>query len=465
MAEPTSSQGGTMRLARRICLVLALGATLAVPAALAASGKSAAHSKWTRITGPGNAGAQLGLARTSDGVLNVIWNHGNPAPTSIYDTRYSLSGGKLTTSTVATKFGGAGGLGLLVMPDGSLRLFASGAPTTNSAAVGINTFTAPANGTGWHLVSGDIWGGPPAGASSTIGATLTKTGEPVTGWGGAFQVGLAAGGSGTTACACFSLQGNLATDAGTGAVVMSGLGQPSGYKYAGTFVQEVTPASGGRVMLPSANQGSGDSGISGRSGASGVYVMYSDYTRPNVTKPAVRLYRYKGATRTIAKGQFTVAKAFAGPEGRLWLAWGDAHTVFVTRTNKAAGRREPVQKLKAPPGTGFLADADGEGSQGALDLFVKSDAGGNYGFFHAHVLARFALGAKVARHRKGRPAKVTLIVRDAGDPVAGVKIKIGRRPLTTNAKGAVTLTLKSGSYSVKATASGYKAASAKVRVS
>jgi hypothetical protein len=455
-----------MRSARRIVIALVLAATLAVPAALAASAKSTAHSKWVRITGPNNTGAQLGLARTSDGVLNVIWNHGVPAPTTIYDTRYSSSGAKLGTSTVVSNFGGAGALAALVMSDGSLRLFASGAATTGSSVVGIHTFTAPASGTPWTRAAGDVWGGAPAGASSTIGAALTKTGVPVTGWGGAFQVGLSSGTSGTTACACFSLQGNLATDASSGAVIMSGLGQPSGYKYAGTFVQEVTPSNGGRVVLPSANQGSGDSGVSGRLGASGVYVMYSDNTRPQVTKPAVRLYRYKGATKTIAKGAFTVAKVFPGPQGRLWLMWGDAQDgVFVTRTNKAAGKREPVQKLKAPPGTGFLWDADGEGSQGALDLFVKSDAGGGLGFWHAHVLARFSLKARVAHHRKGTAAKVTLVLRDAGDAVAGAKISVGKRKLTTNAKGAVSLKLRHGVYSVGAKAPSYKPAKVKVKVS
>ncbi len=454
-----------MRSARRIVIALVLAATLAVPAAFAASGKSSARSKWVRITGPNNTGAQVGLARTSDGVLNVIWNHGTPAPTTIYDTRYSASGAKLGTKTVVTNFGGAGGLAVLVMPDGSLRLFASGATATGSSVVGINTFTAPANGAAWVRASGDVWGGPPAGAEGTIGAALTSSGLPVTGWGGSFQVGLAAGGLGTTACSCFALQGDLATDAGSGAVVMSGLGQPSGYKYAGTFVQEVTPSNGGRVVLPSANQGSGDSGVSGRLGASGVYVMYSDNLRPQVTKPAVRLYRYKGATKKIAKGAFTVAKVFAGPQGRLWLVWGDAKKVYVTRTNKAAGKREPVQKLKAPPGTGFLADADGEGSQGALDLFVKSDAGGGFGFWRAHVLARFALSARVAGHRKGTPAKVTLVLRDAGDAVTGAKIAVGGKKLTTNAKGVVSLKLKPGSYSAGAKAAGYKSAKVKFKVS
>ena len=171
-----------------------------------------------------------------------------------------------------------------------------------------------------------------------------------------------------------------------------------------------------------------------------------------------------GATRTIARGAFTVAKVFPGPAGRLWLVWGDAQDgVFVTRTNKAAGRLEPVQKLASPPGSGFLANAQGEGSQGPLDLFVDADAGGR-GFWHTHVLARFGLTAKSKRAKNATKATVTLSVRDAGDPVPGATISVGGKKLTTDAKGTARLTLKPGSYKASAAASGYSSALAKFTV-
>jgi hypothetical protein len=443
-----------------LAVLVALGGALTA----GASRPAVAGSSWTRITGPGNTGQQLGLARTADGVLNVIWNRGDPAPTSILNTRFSPTGTALATQSVGSNFGGAGGLSLLVMPDGTLRLFASGAHANGSAVAGVNTFTAQANGTGWTLDPSAVWGGPPAGAAATIGATLTKDNQPVTGWSGAFQVGVAAGGNGTTACSCFTRQGDLATDAGSGAVVMSGLGQPSGYKLGGTFVEQVVPSVSGLVVLPSGTQGFGDSGISGRLGEPGVYVIYSDFTRSEVTKPAVRLYRYQGETRTIAQGSFTIAKVFPGPAGRLWLVWGDARAgVFVTRTNKAAARLEPVQKLAPPPGSGFLWNANGEGSQGALDLFVDADAGGR-GFWHTHVLAKFGLTATSKRGKNETKATVTLSLRDAGDPVPGASITVGGEKLTTDAAGTAEVTLKPGVYKTSADADGYAQAQASFTV-
>ena len=51
--------------------------------------------------------------------------------------------------------------------------------------------------------------------------------------------------------------------------------------------------------------------------------------------------------------------------------------------------------------------------------------------------------------------KVTVSVRDAGDPVAGASVAVGGRHLKTGAAGTVTLTLRPGSYSAAVSAPGY----------
>ena len=130
---------------RQVRIAIALGALmLAAWAALAAQARSSA-APWSRISGPTQPGVQLGLARTADGVLHVVWNRGS-TPTSIFETRLSPAGKAIGTSTVATGFDGNGGLALLAMPDKTLRLFAAGAAHPGSAASGINTFTAPESG-------------------------------------------------------------------------------------------------------------------------------------------------------------------------------------------------------------------------------------------------------------------------------------------------------------------------------
>ncbi len=448
----------------RTGITLVITVVLALTAALAAQADhaSSAASPWTRVSGPAGAGVELGLARTGDGVLNVMWNRGNPAPTTIFDTRFSPAGASLGTHTVATNFGGANGLALLVMPDNTLRLFAAGSPTTGATTGGINTFTAQANGAGWALDQGAIWGGAGAAATPVIGAALTKDGQPVTSWAGYVKQGLDTSYS-STAFEPFMGSSSLAADGASGAIALSG---EEIDKQGGTFVQQVLPSKGPAVVLPSATRDGGVSGLAGRLGAPGFYVAYENTTRTGVTKPAVKLYRYGGATRTIAAGPFTTAKVFTGPAGRLWLVWGDSTDgVFVTRTNKAAGTLEPVQKLKLPAGTSYVWNAQGEGSAGPLDLFADLGVGSSRGFWHTHVLAEFSLQARATLRAKGTAAaRISLSVRDAGDPVPDASVSVGGKRVKTDARGNATLALKPGSYSATALAAGYAPASAKFTV-
>lgn len=434
-------------------------AALAVACTAAAGGVAQATpsgSSWTRISGPTGAGADLGLARTADGVLHVIWERGT-SPATISNTRISPSGKTLGTATVAGGWDGNGGLALLTMPDGSLRLFVTGGHTKGlgSAAVGVNMLTAPASGSGWTLDPGRVWGGASAYSAGSLAATLTKDGQPVSAWAGAgldfVHVGLDPSGP-TPSFGSSMLTAELATDSGSGGVVLSGIsiGHP-----AGTYVQQVLPSPGPAHVLPSATDGR-DSGLAARIGAPGVYVAYTD-------GKTAKLYRYGGGTKTLARGPFQTAKVFAGPAGRLWIVWGDSNDgLFVTRSNKAVSAFEPVQTLKLPANSS-LENAEAEGSAGPLDLFADVLVGGNdRGFWHTFVLARFSLRASVAKAKTG--AKVTLSVRDAGDPVAGATVTVGGKHLKTDTKGRVSLTLGPGSYSASASAAGYAAASATFHV-
>jgi hypothetical protein len=409
--------------------------------ALGASAGSGATA-WSRISGPTQPGPQLGLARTADGVLHVIWNRGATS-TSIFETRLSPAGKALGTSTVAGGFGGNLGLSLLVMPDRTLRLFAAGDPP-GSTSGGINTFTAPAAGRAWSLQAGTYWGGAVAESSGVIGAALTKDGQAVTAWRGYAVPGIPPASIPQNPWIGDQTASHLATDAASGAVVLSGVTIAG---KGGVFVQQVFPSPGRAVVLP-LPFGFNDfyASLSGRLGAPGVYVAYAD-TR------AMHLYRYGGASKTLARGLFTSAATCAGPDGRLWVAWGSSSSgLFVTRSNRAATAFEPVQKLQAPAGPG-LTFVQCEGSAGPVDLFADSG-----GFFHAHLLAQLTASAAAAKRQ------VTLTVRDAGDPVPNAAVAIGGRHLRTAANGRVLVALRPGSYGATVSAPGYAPASLRVSV-
>jgi hypothetical protein len=414
-------------------LILVLVILAAAAAAVGAAGSVTATTAWSRISGPSQPGLQLGLARTADGVLHVIWNRG-ATNTSIFETRLSAAGRKLGTSTVAAGWASNGGLALVVMPDRTLRLFAAGTG-------GLQTVTAPLTGKAWTLQP-VAWGGAVAEASAVIGATLTKDGQPVTAWRGNAAAGVPPASIPQNGYEGGMGESFLASDAGTGAIVLAG---ETNAGQGGAFVQQILPSPGPRVLTPPLAKDWSVS-ESGRIGAAGVFVANADGR-------SVRLFRYRGSSKMLATGPYFSAAVCAGPQGRLWVAWGDANGLFVTRSNHAAGGFEPVQKLR-PPSNNGLTFVQCEGSAGPADLFADDGTG----FWHTHVLARFAVHAAIAR------GKVTISVRDAGDPVAGATVVIGGRHLKTGASGSVATTLRKGSYSARATAPGYATASTSFRV-
>ena len=443
-----------------VVLICAAGVVLTAGAGGVPRGTS-----WSRISGgatPATApGGQLGLARTADGTLHVIWNRGTgDSTTTIFDTRISSAGMIGRTTTVASGWAGNEGLALLVMPDKTLRLFAAGMSKAHAASGGLNMLTAPSSGNTWTLVPNAVWGGATANAGAFAGATLTNTGDIVTSWPAYFHVGLDPRAADSLIHPDMA-SSPLVTDHATGAIVTAGITIAG---KAGTFVRQLLPHPGRSVLLPSALD-ERSSGLAARIAAPGVYVAYAA-----LNGQTVKLVRYGGTTKTVAHGTgFNTAKVFAGPRGRLWIAWMvfRGTEVFVTRSNEAVTAFEPVQTLTLPdPSTnqGVLA-LQGEGSAGPLDLFAGMTIGSEAGFMHTHVLALFKLQAAVGRPAKGQTkAPVRLTLRDAGDPVPAAKIVVAGKHLKTNAKGLATLTLAPGSYTATASAGGYATTSVSVTV-
>ena len=435
---------------RYSCVLLACSSAvvLAPLSANAMTSRSAGATAWGRISGPTQPGVELGLARTRDGVLHVVANRG-ASGTTISETRIGSTGRTIGTSIVATGWDGNGGLALLTMPDGTLRLFAAGATHAGSSAFGINTFTAGTNGGSWQLQNGAFWGGAVANSAASIGATLMRDGQPVTAWRGFV-------GKGVPAQTLGSFQGGMtssqvATDAGDGSVVLSGVTNAG---QGGVYVQQVLPGQGSRVVLPlPGGLNDWNSSLSARLGAPGTYVAYAD-------GKAAHLYRYRAGSVTLRRGAFTSATVCAAPGGRLWVAWGDkADGLFATRSNMAATAFEPVQRLKLPQNTtDGLTYVQCEGSLGPVDLFADVFIGGAGGFWHSHLLPHFTLQARASRK------SVALVARDAGDPVAGATINVAGKKAQTNASGQVSVALRHGSYSATATAPGYASASVRFRV-
>jgi hypothetical protein len=433
-----------MRIIAGIVLALLGGA-----ASVALAASPLTHTlTFTPVNGPGKESAQLGLLRAG-GVLHVVSAQGSPA--TIVDTQLNGEGKSLRTATIASNFDSSGGLALVGMADGSVRLFAAGGsrPGLPSNLSGINSFVKAPGADSWTLDPAALWGGAVAGAASEIGGALLGNDQPVTAWSGGFvHVGVRPSATPDPSYQpdCCGIAPQLATDGATGAVVMSWL---SNGRDSGTYVKQVLPTPGAMVSLPSGLT-EGSAGLAARIGAPGTFVAFTDPNRQQVD-----LYGYGATTSIVHRGAYRVAKVFAAPEGRLWMLWGDANTgVFVTRSNKAVTRWEPVRHVPLPPNLTAFYNAQGEGSAGPLDAFVDLLVGtDNRGFWRAHVLPQDSLGSSVTYQSggKSRTARVAFTVTDAGDPVKGaiIVVKTGAKTLAhlrTGGDGGASTTLNGGIF-------------------
>jgi len=346
-----------------------------------------------------------------------------------------------------------------VMPDKTLRLFVSGGYRSSGGA-GINMLTAPTSGQAFTRDPTAVWGGEFAAASPYIAATVSN-GQIITAWAGQYNVGLTPANQTTnqypSVHSSMSVP-QLAIDAKTGSVVFSGITNSG---KGGVWVQQLLPHLGpGRLLASGANTDPGASGATARIGASGVYVLTAD-----ATAKVLALTRYGGGTVVVARGAgYYYANVFAAPGGRLWIAWypSTGSDLFVTRSNGAVTKFEPVQTIPLPAKSQLNnSPIYGDGSAGPLDLFARQTIGSLSGFLFTHVLALMNATAGVVPlttmgKTVGHELKVS--VTDAGDPVVGATVTVGQKHAITTTAGVANLgypATATGQVTVTVTAPGY----------
>ena len=441
--------------ARGIVSAVALAA-VALSALLGASSSAGQAGRWTQITKMHDgAKANLGLARGKNGVLNVIWaGPARPPYTAILDTPISPAGVAGKPQTVLAGWNAVVHPTAAVAADGSVHAVISGQKvlTPNDPYAGLNEVVGPGS---WSL-------GPKAfgtfqltvSASADVSTAMLKSDQLVSVWQSAttmlFQTGVDP-----------STQPQNITPPGLAeapVVAVSGGDAVVAYRNStsGTaFFRRLVPSLGAPEEMPGAKILAPT--IAGRIGG-GVFSAYA----PDGAR--VLLLRFGGKPRLVPvpKGvQVLSAGVAAGPEGRLWVYYGNERQTFVTRTSKSTSSFEPVQMLASPPKTVQLFRFEGEGSAGPLDLFadVTVDGATRDGSYQTHVFPQLSLRAAASSRR------LTVHVTDAGDPVAGAKVTgLPGGAKTTDAKGLVVVTLaagQKGSFTLAATKAGYLPARAK----
>ena len=446
---------------KRLILAVAL-ALVPAPVADAAG--------WRQVTASGGAGIdQVGVVRTSDGVLHVAWHKGG----DLLHTAISSRGKVGATSPIQSGWTGHMDAALTAVP-GGIRVVWGAIRTTdpNDPNQDLNTAVSTDGGTSWQLTPGSII---PLGAQaygSDASATTLPDGTVLQAWAGTLGTWVHSGLDPATPnfdyqspLGPYGYGPGIVSDAG-GRAMMAWFSSAAGHR--GIVAQGVnangSPA-GPATTMPGSQvmQGGGTvskTPIVARAKSGGFYVAYAlGYPTAN----RVRVWRVGASAatllaRTDANSQVTLA---ADASGRVWAVWsdgtfGETH-VLAARSNREATAFGAHVDAGAVRGAHSTYSVDASATSSALDILALFGTGTTSG--GATYVKRIRPGLTLrARKRSGR---VTFTVADAGDPVRGATVRAAGRSGRTDRRGRVTLTLKRG----KATASapGYAPATRRVR--
>jgi hypothetical protein len=390
----------------------------------------------------GTAAQAVATTRSADGNLHLVFQTFAGRTLNGLGAISISPTGKVSAQVTALSGWQAGQPGLVRLPDGTLEaIFGAISPSNVSSVWGITSsdggasWAAPVNVKGGGPLESLAYGSDITAAlsSGTPVITLPQAGQLV------IQRGLGAGSPSyqLSNSADGSVgETEVATDAASGEVVAawdSIAGNPK------LYLQGASPSVGALQAVPGQNRNIQQ--LAGRDSGPGVFGAYTADGRH------VRLLRYGGGSIAVGSLKTTQAKVLGvatGPEGRIWVMWGDdsGGGVAVTRSNKAVTRFEPIQRLK--PNSAVIYRVSGDGRLGPLDLLVDQvpNVKGSIpppGVYHGHTLAVLSAQVSVKPIKSKKLVvighTVTVTVTDAGDPVAGAKVKLDNSTLTTNTKG------------------------------
>jgi len=436
--------------------------------ATAGAAEAGPPGKWTQVTGEDGGTAdtnEIGLERTADGVLHVLWTRQpTTGPGQVRHSAISADAKSLSGPDGLFEYANSvnDAVDLVAGPGGGLRAFYAGLAEGDPLTEHLATATAGPDGKTWTppvlASNGSAAGGKPVYAALGIGAAVGRDGTAFSAWGdpmNGFHVGLSASDPDQVIAGGTPVDPNLAVDSQSGQVVLLW----NSVDADNAMARPIAPA-GSAMTVP----GSGSRQIgqrvsaTGRIGAGGIWVGYSSGTTEFLGKPA--LWRFGAPKAKVVAGsqgaRFT--SVAAAPGGKLWMFWARGNIVFAARSNAAASRFGQVVSLRPPKGTSSLFALYGEGSRGPLDLLLNTSWSTGVGFWHQRVLPGLTLTTELTQ--VGFVFKVT----DAGAPVIGATVKVGSTKAKTGKKGTVGFRLRAGRYKATASKAFYAPTSTRVRV-
>lgn len=467
-------------------------------AALAAGCAPAVAANWQPLTTPtaGDPTVQPGLARTSDGVLHVIWPRPNADPTfaDLVHVAVPAGGpaGPVTPNVVLAHWTTLSTPDLAVTPAGLLA--SVGGDQGGGVNTTLSTATSADAGATWTADVSKLNAGHPADEPAL---TTTSDGTPFFAFGSMFvHRGLARDGSssdfqsalGAPSPACCGYDPDITADAAGAAVWLQWYSSAAGAN--GVWAARVDPATGAPAGPPVRMPGSvvtyqgkpmstepfGRTAVAARAGSADVFgVSAGGY--PTRNKALVWRLGSDGSTllsrRFGRRDPIRAMTVAAAPGGRMWALWSagsfDGLRIHARRSNPAGTRWGADQALTAPKGAADAQTLDASAAGGVLDVvgrfsFLEASRQGTP--YAVRILPALTLVVSSDPASGGR-ARLTFSVSDAGSPVSGVRVHVnpGRgadvTSAPTNGRGRARVTVGTGGrVSVRTVSTAYATAKA-----
>ena len=437
---------------------------------------------WRRLSSGGmNVSDQVGLARTADGILHVVWRR-RAATQALLQTSIARSGSLGPSVSVVSGWSSVGSPAL-VAHGTTLRVAFPGTPTlvTGNPQDGLDFATSADDGRSWSVTPTAIARSHFSGVS-TPAAVLSAGGSYLQSWyapeGTFVHVGIDPNVPGIGEYGQGIDQALAA--AGYGPVIVAWCDASQG-----VFVARVDPTSGARVghvlhlsrtgRCPADTRVALDSSLTwatehfllAASDADGRTVRVYDIAPYEIASGTIR------RTFTVAGGRSfkqQIALAFAthsvrgyrgGYRGGVWVGWYDSGSealVFRRWTN--AGVWGAAVKVTLPAGQS-VNQLQLNAQDDRVDVVARTQNAENVvSLFTTQVRPGLTLTAGSRTHIKLTGFRVL----DAGRAVRGATVNVAGRRLTTNAGGYAKANLPTGSYTVSASKAGYVDASQRVHL-
>jgi hypothetical protein len=455
-----------------LCAIALLGGLLllATVASGATSMRAGAPGTWSLLgSGMRTVSGQIGTARTSDGVLHVIWSRGGAGtPYALFETAVTPAGKVSPAQTIVSGWSRIDDVDATVTKGEPLTIGFTGTKTDKTGDPTNGLTLATKNGS-WTVGAAAVYSTDLVGSSVPAIGYSTR-GQPIQAWSAGGKLTVHVGIDPAQPARSFGeVGGNVVL---TQQVAIGTTPNPANDSTgigwcgdAGIFwgVAAVTPdpkiGLRGQVLPGSSTTrcpaAARTNLILGHDG--GFFAAASVAAERKVLVWHIGDQPMTAAAGTGIKQQIALG---SDPVSRLWIAWRDTNSnrLLLRRSNRSANGWGAVVSTKLPPSQDSLYQLTIDGQKDRADVIARTTKGSAVSLFHTQMWPGLSVEAS------NKAGLVTVSVTDAGEAVPGVTVRIGGHSLRANERGQASLKLQAGTYRVAASKTKYVSANTSVRV-